>query len=62
MTAKSSGGQRFVDMVAHCHKEDRGVFIPFLVIGDPTFDTSLALADTLVEAGADGLERVRRVV
>ena len=56
MTAKSSGGQRFVDMVAHCHQEDRGAFMPFLVIGDPTFDASLALADALVEAGADGLE------
>lgn len=36
--------------------EGRGAFVPFLVIGDPDLETSLALTDALVEAGADVLE------
>lgn len=35
---------------------DHGLFMPFLVAGDPDFETSLALAGALVEAGADILE------
>ena len=50
------GGRRFTDMVARCAAEDRGAFVPFLVIGDPGFGASLALADALVAAGADALE------
>ena len=34
----------------------RGAFMPFLVAGDPDLETSLALADALVAAGADVLE------
>ncbi len=33
-----------------------GAFVPFLVIGDPDLETSLAVADALVAAGADALE------
>lgn len=50
------GGRRFTEAVARCHAEDRGAFVPFLVIGDPTFDRCQDLADALVEAGADALE------
>jgi tryptophan synthase alpha chain len=50
------GGRRIAATVARCHAEDRGAFVPFLVIGDPTFDQSLALADVLVDSGADALE------
>jgi tryptophan synthase alpha chain len=35
---------------------DRAALIPFFVIGDPDFDTSLAVVKTAVDAGADVLE------
>ncbi|MHC4623518.1 MAG: tryptophan synthase subunit alpha [Planctomycetota bacterium] len=35
---------------------DRAALIPFFVIGDPDFDTSLAVVKTAVDAGADILE------
>lgn len=38
-------------------KEDNeGIFIPFIVAGDPDYDTSLKIAKTLVDNGADALE------
>lgn len=36
------------------HKQ--GVFIPFLMMGDPNLDVCVELVDVLVEAGADALE------
>lgn len=33
-----------------------GAFIPFIVLGDPTFNLSLELIDVMVEHGADALE------
>jgi len=35
---------------------DRAALIPFFVIGDPDFDTSLAIIKTAIDAGADILE------
>ena len=35
---------------------DRAALIPFFVIGDPDFDTSLELAKAAIDAGADVLE------
>jgi len=35
---------------------DRAALIPFFVIGDPNFDTSLAVVKTAIDAGADILE------
>jgi len=35
---------------------DRAALIPFFVIGDPDFDTSLAIVKTAIDAGADVLE------
>ncbi|MBW8017182.1 MAG: tryptophan synthase subunit alpha [Planctomycetes bacterium] len=35
---------------------DRAVLIPFFVIGDPDFDTSLGLVKSAIDAGADVLE------
>jgi tryptophan synthase alpha chain len=35
---------------------DRAALIPFFVIGDPDFDTSLAIVKTAIDAGADILE------
>lgn len=37
-------------------KLDRAALIPFFVIGDPDFDTSLALIKDAIDAGADVLE------
>jgi len=41
---------------AELKKQKRTALIPFFVIGDPDFDTSLALVQTAVDAGADVLE------
>ena len=35
---------------------DDGIFIPFIVAGDPDYKTSLEIAKTLVDNGADALE------
>ncbi len=35
---------------------DRAALIPFFVIGDPDFETSLAIVKTAIDAGADVLE------
>ena len=35
---------------------DKAALIPFFVIGDPDFDTSLAIVKTAIDAGADILE------
>ena len=47
---------RFEALAAARKAERHGVFVPFLVIGDPDPDTSLRLARALVQAGADALE------
>jgi len=36
--------------------QNRAALVPFFVIGDPDFDTSLAVVKTAIEAGADILE------
>ena len=35
---------------------DRAALIPFFVIGDPDFDTSLEVVKTAIDSGADILE------
>jgi len=37
-------------------EQNKAALIPFLVIGDPDFDTSLAIVKSAVDAGADVLE------
>jgi tryptophan synthase alpha chain len=37
-------------------EKNRSALIPFFVIGDPDFDTSLAIVKTAIDAGADVLE------
>lgn len=37
-------------------ENNEGVFIPFIVAGDPDYDTSLKIAKNLVDNGADALE------
>jgi tryptophan synthase alpha chain len=41
---------------AELKKENRAALIPFFVIGDPDFETSLVLVKAAVDAGADVLE------
>ena len=53
---RTAGGARFADLARRCADEDRGAFVPFLVIGDPSLDAFQDFADALVEAGADALE------
>ena len=42
--------------IAELRARDELAFVPFVVIGDPDLDTSLALIEVLVDAGADALE------
>lgn len=44
------------EMFEHLKKNKRGAFIPFIVAGDPDFETSLEIVKILVESGADALE------
>lgn len=37
-------------------QDNEGIFIPFIVAGDPDYNTSLQIAKTLVDNGADALE------
>ena len=37
-------------------EQNRTALIPFFVIGDPDFDTSLKIVKTAIDAGADVLE------
>lgn len=47
---------RYQKMFSRADAEGRGVFIPFVVVGDPNLETSLQVIQTLIDAGADGLE------
>jgi tryptophan synthase alpha chain len=44
------------DVFSELSRQKRAALIPFFVIGDPDFDTSLALVKAAVDAGADILE------
>ena len=37
-------------------ENNEGIFIPFLVAGDPDYETSIKIAKTLIDNGADALE------
>jgi tryptophan synthase alpha chain len=41
---------------AELKKQKRAALIPFFVVGDPDFDTSLAIVKAAIDAGADVLE------
>ncbi len=43
-------------MFQRAKEKSEGVFIPFIVAGDPDFETSLQIVRELVEGGADALE------
>jgi len=46
----------YAQIFSDLKKENRAALIPFFVIGDPDFDTSLAIVKTAIDAGADILE------
>ncbi|WP_392563289.1 tryptophan synthase subunit alpha [Orbus wheelerorum] len=47
---------RYEALFSQLAKENRGAFVPFVAIGDPTPELSLQIIDTLITAGADALE------
>ena len=47
---------RFEKRVRDLKARRQGAFIPFVVLGDPDYDTSLKIIKTLVDSGADALE------
>ncbi|MCL2178071.1 MAG: tryptophan synthase subunit alpha [Proteobacteria bacterium] len=47
---------RYERMFERLQLKKEGAFIPFVVLGDPDIETSLAMVGTLVEGGADALE------
>lgn len=46
----------YAEMFKKLKREGEGAFIPFIVAGDPDFETSLQIVKKLVESGADALE------
>ncbi|MEW6992068.1 tryptophan synthase subunit alpha [Colwelliaceae bacterium 6441] len=54
--ASGQAGQRYIDCFAKLSEKNEGAFIPFVTIGDPNAEQSLALIKTLIDAGADALE------
>jgi tryptophan synthase alpha chain len=44
------------DVFSELNSQQRAALIPFFVIGDPDFDTSLTLVKAAIDAGADVLE------
>jgi tryptophan synthase alpha chain len=47
---------RYADMFEYLKSKNQGAFVPFVMIGDPNKETSLAIIDQLVKSGADALE------
>lgn len=48
--------ESYAQMFNELEKENEGAFIPFVVAGDPDFETSLDIVRTFVDSGADALE------
>ncbi len=48
--------QRYANMFTKLKANKQGAFVPFVMIGDPDRETSLAIIDHLVKSGADALE------
>jgi len=46
----------YKDVFSDLRRQGRAALIPFFVIGDPDYDTSLAIVKAAVDAGADVLE------
>lgn len=48
--------ESYHDMFKRTKEKNKGAFIPFIVAGDPDFETSLNTVKMMVEGGADALE------
>ncbi len=48
--------ESYLEMFKKVKDKGEGAFIPFVVAGDPDFETSLQIVKKLVESGADSLE------
>lgn len=48
--------KRYQHMFSRLTSENRGAFVPFVTIGDPTAELSFEIIKTLIDAGADALE------
>ncbi|MEG3135775.1 tryptophan synthase subunit alpha [Rouxiella sp. T17] len=48
--------ERYQQLFARLESQKEGAFVPFVTLGDPNPELSLAIIDTLIEAGADALE------
>ncbi|MBT1065266.1 tryptophan synthase subunit alpha [Bowmanella sp. Y26] len=47
---------RYAQMFQRLESEKQGAFVPFVTLGDPDVETSLAVVEALVAGGADALE------
>ncbi|MBP9679488.1 MAG: tryptophan synthase subunit alpha, partial [Aeromonas sp.] len=47
---------RYAQLFSRLDVANQGAFVPFVMLGDPTPELSLAIVDALVEGGADALE------
>lgn len=47
---------RYAKKFSELKAKNEGAFIPFVMVGDPNYEDSLAIIETLVDSGADGLE------
>lgn len=47
---------RYEKMFTGLAEKNEGAFVPFVVLGDPGFDESLSIIQTLANSGADALE------
>lgn len=48
--------ERYENAFAHLKSRHEGAFVPFVTLGDPSVEQSLAIIDALVAGGADALE------
>lgn len=51
-----TSSKRYENLFTQLAQQKRGAFVPFVAIGDPTPELSLAIINQLVSAGADALE------
>ncbi|MFM2483737.1 tryptophan synthase subunit alpha [Celerinatantimonas yamalensis] len=47
---------RYLQMFDRLNHANEGAFVPFVTLGDPSYEQSLAVVDALVAGGADALE------
>ncbi|MCC7559217.1 MAG: tryptophan synthase subunit alpha [Methanobacterium sp.] len=56
MSSQDLKVESYQEMFARVKEKNEGAFIPFIVAGDPDFETSMEIVKTFVENGADALE------